>query len=50
MNLTQFQIDKMLNLDETIAKDLFADVTYPWEVLPHIKEFILRLGETWPYT
>ena len=48
MNLTQFQIDKMLNLDETIAKDLFADVTYPWEVLPHIKEFILRLGETLP--
>lgn len=34
------------NLEETIAKDLFAGVTYPWEVLPKIGSFIKELGET----
>ena len=32
-----------LNLDATIAKDLFKDCDYPWEVLPKIKEFIMNL-------
>ena len=32
-----------LNLDATIAKDLFKNCDYPWEVLPKIKEFILNL-------
>ena len=31
------------NLDATIAKDLFKNCDYPWEVLPKIKEFILNL-------
>lgn len=34
----------LFNLDETIAKDIFNDVDFPWEVLPLIKEFILVLG------
>ena len=32
-----------LNLNATIAKDLFESCNYPWEVLPLIKEFIMNL-------
>ena len=35
-------------LEETIAKDIFDGVTYPWEVLPKIHDFILELGATLP--
>lgn len=31
-------------MDETIARDLFLDVTFPWEVLSLIKDFIPVLG------
>lgn len=39
-------IVNLYDLNETIAKDLFEGKTYPWELLPHIKAFILKLGET----
>lgn len=42
------EIKDLFNLDETIARDLFYGVTYPWEVLPKIGEFIVKLGETLP--
>ena len=38
------KIYNLFNLDETIAKDLFKDVEYPWEVLEKIQEFIIELG------
>ena len=44
----EMTVAKMYNLDETIAKDIFEGVTYPWEVLPKISEFIVKLGETLP--
>ena len=34
----------LYDLKETIASELFGDVTYPWEVLPKIHDFILELG------
>lgn len=37
-------VKEMYNLDQTIARDIFKDVTYPWEVLPKIGAFILELG------
>lgn len=37
-------IKDLYTLDETIAADIFAGHTYPWEVLPEIKNFILELG------
>ena len=40
------KISNLYNLDETIAKSLLEKYTYPWEVLPHIEEFILELGKT----
>lgn len=39
-------IKKMYDLNETIASDIFEGATYPWEVLPKIHDFILKLGET----
>ena len=38
--------ENLLNLDATIAKELFDEVNYPWEVLPLIKDFILKMGQT----
>lgn len=35
-----------LRLDQTIAAELFEKTTYPWEVLPMIKDFILKVGPT----
>lgn len=32
----------------TIAKEIFEGVTYPFEVLPKISEFIVKLGKTLP--
>ena len=39
-------VKKLYTLDQTIAKDIFEGVTYPWEVLPKISSFILELGKT----
>lgn len=41
-------IEELYDLNETIAAELFAGVTYPWEVLPGIHDFILALGEKLP--
>ena len=48
MMMEAISIKDMYSLDETIAKPLLERYTYPWEVLPHIKEFIIKLGETLP--
>ena len=39
-------IKKLYDLNKTIAAELFAGKTYPWEVLDEIEAFIFRLGET----
>ncbi|MDD6182100.1 MAG: UDP-N-acetylglucosamine pyrophosphorylase [Lachnospiraceae bacterium] len=44
--MEECKISKMYNLEETIAKDLFEGLTYPWEALPKISEFIVKLGES----
>lgn len=44
--MKELMLKENYNLEETIAKDLFAGVTYPWEVLPKIGSFIKELGET----
>ena len=46
--MQNIKISDMYTLDETIAKDIFEGVTYPWEVLPKIKDFIIELGNTLP--
>lgn len=37
---------ELYDLDETIASKLFQGVTYPWEALPRIHDFIIELGKT----
>lgn len=44
--MEECKIKNLYNLDETIAKDIFDGVTYPWEVLTKIEEFIIKLGKT----
>lgn len=39
-------IDNLLDLEKTVAKDVFEGKAYPWEVLPKIKDFIIELGKT----
>jgi NDP-sugar pyrophosphorylase family protein len=36
------------DLDQTIAKELFEQAEYPWEVLSQIEAFILKVGPTLP--
>lgn len=40
------KIENLYDLNQTIAKDIFTGCTYPWEVLPKIKDFIIELGKT----
>ena len=39
------KLKEIFNIDQTIAKDIFEDHEYPWEVLPNISSFIIELGE-----
>lgn len=38
----------LYDLKETIAADLFKGLTYPWEALPGIHDFIIELGKSLP--
>lgn len=40
------RIDELFDISKTIAAELFKKYIYPWEVLPHIKDFIVALGGT----
>lgn len=42
--MKEFMISNLLDLNETIAAELFEGKTYPWEVLPEIGAFILKIG------
>ena len=48
MNLKDFTINNLFDLNETIAKDLFEGKEYPWEVLSEISSFIIELGSRLP--
>lgn len=42
------KISNLYTVDETLAKPLLEKYTYPWEVLPHIGEYILELIKELP--
>ncbi len=44
--MEEIKIENLLNLNETIAKKLFENYLYPWEVLTKIKDFIIELGNS----
>ena len=43
-----YKVTELLDLDKTIAADLFEGKQYPWEALADIESFILKLGPTLP--
>ena len=46
--MSNITIDNLFDLSNTIAASVFEGCEYPWEVLPKIGEFIVKLGETLP--
>ena len=46
--MKELTVQELYDLNETIAGELFEGVTYPWEVLPKIGEYIVKLGNTLP--
>ena len=44
--MQELTVKALLSLDKTIASEIFNGVVYPWEVLPLIGDFIIKLGET----
>ena len=44
--MEECKICNLYNLEQTIAKELLESITYPWEALPKIEEFIIKLGNT----
>ena len=40
------RIENLYDLSHTAAADLMKQYDYPWEILPEIGDFILKLGAT----
>lgn len=43
--MQQCRTENLFDLTQTMAAELFSGYTYPWEVLPLIKDYIRALGE-----
>lgn len=46
--MEKITIKDLYTLEETLAATAFEGITYPWELLPKIKDYILKLGPTLP--
>lgn len=46
--MEQLKISELFDLTQTIAAELFDGKIYPWEVLPQIGAFIVKLGQSLP--
>lgn len=46
--MERITIRQLFTLSETIAEELLNKYVYPWEVLPNIGDFIIRLGKSLP--
>ena len=44
--MKECKIINLYDLNNTIAKEIFEGCEYPWEVLPKIKDFIIKLGNS----
>lgn len=42
--MDECKICNLYNLEETMAKELLENLTYPWEALPRIEEIIIKLA------
>lgn len=45
-NMENAKISNLYDLEQTIAKELFEGLTYPWEALAKISDFIKKIGPT----
>ncbi len=45
-NCTNITVRDLFDTEQYLARELLENQTYPWEVLPKIEEFILKLGPT----
>ena len=43
--MKEIELNNLVNIEETIAKDIFQNIKYPWEVIPRIEDFIIDLGK-----
>ncbi|MBQ8135567.1 MAG: UDP-N-acetylglucosamine pyrophosphorylase [Clostridia bacterium] len=46
MNKEELKTENLLDLSKTLAAKIFDGLTYPWEALPKISEYILSVGPT----
>lgn len=46
--MNSITVIELYDLKETLAGSLFEGVTYPWEVLPKIHDYIIELGKSLP--
>lgn len=44
--MEKLEINNLLDLNQTIAVNIFKDCKYPWEIIPKIKDFIINLGKS----
>lgn len=44
--MEELKIENLLNLNETVAKEIFEGATYPWKVIPKISDYIIKLGKS----
>ena len=44
--MEECKISNLYDLEQTMAKELLESVTYPWEALPKIEDFIIKVGES----
>ncbi len=44
--MKELNITELFDLEKTIAADIFAGKEYPWEALPEIGDFIIKLGSS----
>lgn len=47
-NIQNYTTRKLLNLEYTLASELFEQYEYPWEILPFIGQFIASIGKVLP--
>lgn len=48
MKQEEMKIKNLYDLEHTMAKDFLEQFTYPWEALPHIGDYVEKLGAMLP--
>ena len=44
--MVTIKTEQLYDLSHTLAKELLSRFAYPWQALPHVKDFIRELGKT----